>query len=41
MSQFSGCNSTLNGILMIITFNIEEITKNIDIAMQMLPEERE
>jgi trehalose 6-phosphate synthase/phosphatase len=41
MSQFSGCNSALGGILMINPYNIEDITKNIDIAMQMLPEERE
>jgi trehalose-6-phosphate synthase len=41
MSEFSGNNSNLGGILVINPFNIEEITKTIDIAMQMLPEERE
>lgn len=41
MSEFSGCNRALGGILMINPFNIEEITRSIDLALQMLPEERE
>lgn len=41
MSEFSGCSKALRGILMINPFNIEEITRNIDLAMTMLPEERE
>jgi trehalose-6-phosphate synthase len=41
MSEFSGNNSSLGGILIINPFNVDEITKTIDIAMQMLPEERE
>jgi trehalose-6-phosphate synthase len=41
MSEFSGCNLALSGILMINPFNIEEITRSIDLALQMLPEERE
>lgn len=40
-SEFSGNNSSLGGILVINPFNVDEITKTIDVAMQMLPEERE
>lgn len=40
MSEFSGNNNFLSGILRINPFNIDEITKTIDIAMQMSPEER-
>lgn len=41
MSEFSGCVQALGGILVINPFNTEEITRNIDLALQMLPEERE
>ena len=41
MSEFAGNNNFLSGILRINPFNIDEITKTIDIAMQMMPDERE
>lgn len=33
MSEFSGCVKALGGILVINPFNIEEITRNIDLAL--------
>jgi len=41
MSEYSGCNRALGGILRINPYNVEEITKAIDAAIQLLPEERE
>jgi trehalose-6-phosphate synthase len=41
LSEFSGCNRALGGILKINPFNVEEIAKNIDIAINMPSEERE
>jgi trehalose-6-phosphate synthase len=41
LSEFSGCNRALCGILKINPFNVEEITKNIDVAIQMSPGERQ
>lgn len=41
LSEFCGCNRALGGILRVNPFNVEEIAKAIDIAIQMSPEERE
>ena len=41
LSEFSGCNRALGGVLKINPFNVDEITKNIDIAINMTPEEKE
>jgi trehalose-6-phosphate synthase len=41
MSEYSGCNRALGGVLRINPYNLEEITKAIDSAIQLLPEERE
>lgn len=41
LSEFSGCNRALGGILKINPFNVDEITKNIDIAINMPAEEKE
>jgi len=34
MSEYSGCNRALGGILMINPYNVEDITKAIDAAMK-------
>ena len=41
LSEFSGCNRALGGILKINPFNVDEIVKNIDLAISMPPEEKE
>ena len=51
ISEFSGCNRALGGNLKIShnskcqtfvnPFNVEEISRNIDLALQMSPEEKE
>jgi len=41
LSEFSGCNRALGGVLKINPFNVDEIAKNIDIAINMSPEEKE
>lgn len=41
LSEFSGCNRALGGVLKINPFNVDEIAKNIDLAINMLPEEKE
>ncbi len=41
LSEFSGCNRALGGVLKINPFNLDEIAKNIDIAINMSPEEKE
>jgi trehalose-6-phosphate synthase len=41
LSEFSGCNRALGGVLKINPFNVDEITKNLDIATNMTPEEKE
>ncbi len=41
LSEFSGCNRALGGILKINPFNVDEISKNIEIAINMSTEERE
>lgn len=41
LSEFSGCSRALGGVLKINPFNVDEIAKNIDIAINMPPEERE
>jgi len=41
LSEFSGCNRALGGVLRINPFNVEEISKNIAAAITMQPEERE
>jgi trehalose 6-phosphate synthase/phosphatase len=41
LSEFSGCNRALGGILRVNPFNVEEIAKAIDLSIQMVPEERE
>lgn len=41
LSEFSGCNRALGGILKVNPFNVDEITKNIDIAINMSKEEKE
>lgn len=35
LSEFSGCNRALGGVLKINPFNVDEIAKNIDIAINM------
>lgn len=35
LSEFSGCNRALGGVLKINPFNIIEIAKNIDVAVNM------
>jgi trehalose 6-phosphate synthase/phosphatase len=41
LSEFSGCNRALGGILKINPFNVDEIAKNIDAAINMSSEEKE
>ena len=41
LSEFSGCNRALGGVLKINPFNVDEIAKNIDIAINMPSEEKE
>jgi trehalose 6-phosphate synthase/phosphatase len=41
LSEFSGCNRALGGVLKINPFNVDEIAKNIDLAINMSMEERE
>jgi len=41
LSEFSGCNRALGGILKVNPFNVEEIVKNIDKAINMTNEEKE
>ena len=41
LSEFSGCNRALGGILKINPFDVDEIAKNIDIAINMSSEEKE
>jgi trehalose 6-phosphate synthase/phosphatase len=41
LSEFSGCNRALGGVLKINPFNVDEIAKNIDIAINMTSEEKE
>jgi trehalose 6-phosphate synthase/phosphatase len=41
LSEFCGCNRALGGILRVNPFNVEEIARAIDTAIQMSPEERE
>lgn len=35
ISEFSGCNRALGGVLKINPFNVDEIAKNIDLAINM------
>jgi trehalose-6-phosphate synthase len=41
LSEFSGCNRALGGILKINPFNVDEIAKNIDGAIGMPKDEKE
>lgn len=41
LSEFSGCNRALGGILKINPFNVDEIAKSIDLAITMSLEEKE
>jgi Glycosyltransferase family 20 len=41
LSEFSGCNRALGGVLKINPYNVDEITKTIDLAINMPPEEKE
>lgn len=41
LSEFSGCNRALGGTLKINPFNVDEIAKNIDLAINMCAEEKE
>jgi trehalose 6-phosphate synthase/phosphatase len=41
LSEFSGCNRALGGVLKINPFNVDEISNNIDLAINMPPEEKE
>ena len=41
LSEFSGCNRALGGVLKINPFNVDEIAKNIDLAINMPSEEKE
>jgi hypothetical protein len=41
LSEFSGCNRALGGVLKINPFNVDEITQNIHAAINMPPEEKE
>ena len=41
LSEFSGCNRALGGILKINPFNVDEIAKNIELAVLMPKEEKE
>lgn len=41
LSEFSGCNRALGGVLKINPFNVDEIVKNIEIAINMSSEEKE
>ena len=41
LSEFSGCNRALGGILKINPFNVDEITKTLALASQMNKEEKE
>ena len=35
LSEFSGCNRALGGVLKINPYNVDEIAKNIDLALNM------
>jgi trehalose 6-phosphate synthase/phosphatase len=41
LSEFSGCNRALGGILKINPFNVDEISKTIDVALTMQKDEKE
>jgi trehalose 6-phosphate synthase/phosphatase len=41
LSEFSGCNRALGGVLKINPFNVDEIAKSIDTAINMSSEEKE
>lgn len=41
LSEFSGCNRALGGVLKINPFNVDEIAKNIDFAINMTADEKE
>ena len=41
LSEFCGCSRALGGVLRVNPFNVEDIAKAIDLALQMVPEERE
>ena len=41
LSEFSGCNRALGGVLKINPFNVDEIAKNIDLAINMPQDEKE
>jgi trehalose 6-phosphate synthase/phosphatase len=41
LSEFSGCNRALGGVLRINPFNVDEIAKNIEMVISMSAEEKE
>ena len=41
LSEFSGCNRALGGVLKINPFNVDEIAKALDIAINMSHQEKE
>ena len=41
ISEFSGCNRALGGVLRINPFNVDEIAKNIEMVISMSAEEKE
>ena len=41
LSEFAGCNRSLGGTLKVNPFNVEEITKTLDTALQISEEEKE
>jgi trehalose 6-phosphate synthase/phosphatase len=41
LSEFSGCNRALGGVLKINPFNVDEIAQKIAAAINMTPEEKE
>jgi len=41
LSEFSGCNRALGGVLKINPYNVDEIAKNIDLALNMPQDEKE
>lgn len=41
LSEFSGCNRALGGVLKINPFNVDEIAKSIETAINMSIEEKE
>lgn len=41
LSEFSGCNRALGGVLRVNPFNVDEIAKSIETSINMSSEERE